>query len=136
MSSTGSVTERIAQLGLAEHVVLPGFVSDEALACLYSAALAVVLPSLIEGFGLPAVEAAACGAAVLLSDLEPHRASLGDAALYFDPEDSEAIAHAMSWALDEPDRTESLGDEAREQVAPLTWDATARALKAVIQDAV
>jgi glycosyltransferase involved in cell wall biosynthesis len=111
-------------------------VSDEALACLYSAALAVVLPSLIEGFGLPAVEAAACGAAVLLSDLEPHRASLGEAALYFDPEDPEAIAHAMSWALDEPDRTESLGDQARAQVAPLNWDASARALKRVLDDAV
>jgi glycosyltransferase involved in cell wall biosynthesis len=136
MSATGSLTERIAQLGLGEHVVLPGFVTDEALACLYSAATAVVLPSLVEGFGLPAVEAAACGAAVLLSDLEPHRASLGESALYFDPEDVEAIGRAMAWALDEPGRTETLGYEARARVAPLTWDATARALKRVIQDAV
>ena len=116
--------------------MLPGFVSDETLACLYSAASAVVLPSLIEGFGLPAVEAAACGAPVLLSDLPSHRASLGDAALYFDPEDPGAIAAAMAWALDEPGRTLALARHGAEAVAPLTWDASAIALHAVVEAAV
>ena len=58
LSSAGSVRARIAELGLGDDVVLPGFVPDEALACLYSGAAAVVLPSLAEGFGLPAVEGA------------------------------------------------------------------------------
>jgi len=126
---------RIVGLELEAHVHLPGFVSDEALACLYSAATAVVLPSLIEGFGLPAVEAAACGAPVLLSNLPSHRASLGDAALYFDPEDVQAIAAAMAWALDEPSRTLALAQGARKAVAGLSWDASARALRAVIAEA-
>ena len=69
LSSAASVRERIARHGLADVVRLPGFVSDEVLACLYSGATGVVIPSLAEGFGLPAVEAAACGAAVALSDL-------------------------------------------------------------------
>lgn len=120
---------------LEAHVRLPGFVSDEALACLYSAATAVVLPSLIEGFGLPAVEAAACGAPVLLSDLPSHRASLGEAALYFDPEDVQAIAAAMAWALEEPGRTLALAQAAREAVAGLTWDASALALHLVVSEA-
>jgi len=120
---------------LEAHVRLPGFVSDEALACLYSAATAVVLPSLIEGFGLPAVEAAACGAPVLLSDLPSHRASLREAALYFDPEDVQAIAAAMAWALEEPGRTLALAQAAREAVAGLTWDASALALHLVVSEA-
>jgi glycosyltransferase involved in cell wall biosynthesis len=136
LSAAGEVRARIAGLGLGDAVVLPGFVSDEALACLYSAAAAVVLPSLLEGFGLPAVEAAACGAPVLLSDLPSHRASLGEGALYFDPEDTAAIAAVMRWALDEPDRTLALARHGAEAVAPLTWDASARALHAVVEQAV
>ncbi len=136
LSAAGEVRARIAELGLGEAVVLPGFVSDETLACLYSSASAVVLPSLIEGFGLPAVEAAACGAPVLLSDLPSHRASLGDGALYFDPEDPGAIATAIAWALDEPDRTLALARHGAEAVAPLTWDASAIALHAVVEAAV
>ena len=126
---------RIVGHELEAHVRLPGFVSDEALACLYSAATAVVLPSLIEGFGLPAVEAAACGAPVLLSDLPSHRASMREAALYFDPEDVQAIAAAMAWALEEPGRTLALAQAAREAVAGLTWDASALALHLVVSEA-
>lgn len=135
LSAGAEVRHRITELGLESDVVLPGFVSDEALACLYSAATAVVLPSLIEGFGLPAVEAAACEAPVLLSDLPSHRASLGEAALYFEPEDTDAIARAMSWALEEPDRSLALARHGRERVAGLTWDASARALQEVVHEA-
>src|SRR5439155_21938113 len=66
LSSAASVRAGIAAHGLADRIRLPGYVSDEALACLCSAATAVVIPSLAEGFGLPAVEAAACGAPLLL----------------------------------------------------------------------
>ena len=75
-----------------ERVLLPGFVSDETLACLYAGATAVVLPSLAEGFGLPAVEAAACGAALVLSDLPAHRETLDGAAIFVAPSDAHAIA--------------------------------------------
>ena len=70
-----------------DRVLLPGFVDDETLAALLSGAAAAVVTSHGEGFGLPAVEAAACGAPPVLSDLEPHRESLGDAARYFAPGD-------------------------------------------------
>src|SRR5581483_8171187 len=68
-SAADAVRERIGALGIADGVLLTGYVTDDVLACLYSAASAVALPSLAEGFGLPAVEAAACGAAVVLSDI-------------------------------------------------------------------
>jgi glycosyltransferase involved in cell wall biosynthesis len=135
LSAAGEVRRRVEKLGIQDAVVLPGFVSDEALACLYGAAAAVVLPSLSEGFGLPAVEAAACGAPVLCSDLPSHRASMGDAARYFDPHDADALASAIAWALDEPERARELGARARERVAPLSWDASARALRALLDEA-
>src|SRR5262249_53189178 len=84
-SAAGDVRRRIADRGLNGHVLLPGFVTDEILARLYTGAALVVNPSLGEGFGLPAVEAAACGAPLVLSDLPAHRESLGDAAEYVAP---------------------------------------------------
>src|SRR5205085_3000378 len=77
LSAAASVREHVGRLGLEEQVLLPGFIPDEELACLYGACAAAVVPSLAEGFGLPAVEAAACGAPVVLSDLPAHRETLG-----------------------------------------------------------
>lgn len=135
LSATAGVRGQIASLGLDDRVHLPGFVSDEMLACLYGAATAVVLPSLAEGFGLPAVEAAACGAAVVASDLPAHRESLGDAALYFPATDASALAAALERILDEPDLRRALAERAREAVAPLTWDAAATVLRDLVAEA-
>jgi glycosyltransferase involved in cell wall biosynthesis len=135
LSAASDVREQIARLGLQSSVRLPGFVSDATLACLYSAATAVVLPSLAEGFGLPAVEAAACGAPVLASDLRAHRESLGDAALYFPATDTVALTRALQRILDEPELGPALGRAAQASVSRLTWDAAAGALKSLIGDA-
>ena len=95
VSAAVEIRRRIDALGISDHVLLPGFVPDDTLACLYTAATAVALPSLAEGFGLPAVEAAACGAPVLLSDLPAHRESLRDGGLYFPARDCAALAAAL-----------------------------------------
>lgn len=134
LSATADVRGQIARLGLGSSVRLPGFVPDEALAGLYSAATAVVLPSLAEGFGLPAVEAAACGAPVVASDLPAHRASLGDAALYFPARDARALAAQLERLLDDPALGPELGRSARAAVAGLTWDAAAGALRRLLLD--
>lgn len=135
LSATTDIRERISSLGLDECVRLPGFVADETLACLYAGATAVVLPSLAEGFGLPAVEAAACGAAVVASDLPAHRESLGDAALFFPATDAGALAGALERILDEPGLRQALAQRAREAVAPLSWDAAATVLRDLVTEA-
>ncbi|MCP9485227.1 MAG: glycosyltransferase family 4 protein [Gaiellaceae bacterium MAG52_C11] len=135
LSSAASVRERIARHGLEEAVRLPGFVSDEALACLYSGATAVVIPSLAEGFGLPAVEAAACGTPVALSDLPPHRETLGDAALFFPPTDVEALGAILDRLIDDEALRRDVGNRARRAVSGLTWDAAAAELGTLIREA-
>jgi glycosyltransferase involved in cell wall biosynthesis len=129
LSAGRSVRARIQSLGLANSVLTPGFVSDDVLASLYSGATAVVLPSLAEGFGLPAVEAAACGAALVLSDLPAHRESIGEAALYFDPLDVKSMTAQLRRVHEESDLREGLGRRASEAVAPLTWEAAAHKLR-------
>jgi alpha-1,3-rhamnosyl/mannosyltransferase len=135
LSSAGSARARIAALGLGDDVLLPGFVPDETLACLYSGASAVALPSLAEGFGLPAVEAAACGAAVVLSDIAAHRETLGEQALFFPPRDADALADRLCQLLRSDILRRSLAERGRRQVARYTWDASAEALRTLVHEA-
>jgi glycosyltransferase involved in cell wall biosynthesis len=114
-------------------VLLPGYVDDETLAGLYSGAAAVVIPSLGEGFGLPAVEAAACGAPLVLSDLPAHRETMDGAALYFPPGDGRALASRLREVLSEP---RDLGERARRAVSGRTWDPAAQRLRTLIEGAV
>lgn len=132
LSATDDVRERIARLGLVDRVLLPGFVSDEALAALYSTATAVVIPSLAEGFGLPAVEAAACEAPLVLSDLPAHRETLDGAALFVPPTDEQRLADALEQLIADPDLRGDLGARARRAVAPLSWDGAALALREIV----
>jgi glycosyltransferase involved in cell wall biosynthesis len=136
LSSAGSVRAKIAQLGLGDAAVLPGFVPDETLACLYAGAAAVVLPSLAEGFGLPAVEAAACGAPVVLSDIPAHRETLGDEAIFFAPRDVEALAERLCQLLGSEMLRRSLAERGRQRVARYTWDASAEALRGLVHEVV
>lgn len=135
LSSAARVQKRIAELGLGERVLLPGFVSDETLACLYAGATAVVLPSLAEGFGLPAVEAAACRAALVLSDLPAHRETLDGAAIFVPPSDARAIGAALARVRDDADLRSSLGRRALAAVAALSWDIAAERLRDLLEGA-
>lgn len=136
LSATTSVRRRIEQLGLGEHVLLPGFVSDECLACLYAGATLVILPSLAEGFGLPAVEAAACGAPVVLSDLAAHRESLADGAAFFPPRDPLALADVTVGLLDDPQSRAVLAQRGVANAGRLSWDRAALRLRDVVHEAI
>jgi glycosyltransferase involved in cell wall biosynthesis len=135
-SAGPAVRRRIADRDLQDEVLLTGFVSDETLACLYSGAAAVAIPSLAEGFGLPAVEAAACGAPTVLSDIAAHRETLGDAALYFEPAEPGELASRLEEILDDQAFRVSLGERARRAVQRLTWDASAERLGELIREAI
>jgi len=87
--------EKVKKMGLEKSVKFLGEVSDEELASLYKNARCFVMPSLMEGFGLPVLEAMANKCLVLASDIPAVREICGDAAIYFNPYDNEDIASKM-----------------------------------------
>jgi glycosyltransferase involved in cell wall biosynthesis len=108
-----------------------GPVPDAHLPGLYAGARAFVLPSLYEGFGLPCLEAMACGAPVVAADAAALPETCGDAALYADPRDPVAIAEAIDSAL-EPATAARLEVAGPLRAAAFTWERTARGVDAVI----
>jgi glycosyltransferase involved in cell wall biosynthesis len=132
LSAGAAVRRRIAAHRLQGRVLLPGFVTDEALACLYAGAKAAVLPSLAEGFGLPAVEAAACGAPVVLSDLPAHRETLGGAGLFFPPRRRGALEAALRRVHADDVLRATMSERGSEAVRRMTWDATADRLAELV----
>jgi glycosyltransferase involved in cell wall biosynthesis len=133
-SAARQVRDRIANLHLGERVRLLGYVSDFDLAALYSSATVFVTASLSEGFGLPAVEAAACGAPAVLSDLPAHRETLDGAALFFPPLDAGALSVELERIPDDEALRRTLAEQARAAVAGLTWDASAERLLELVSE--
>jgi glycosyltransferase involved in cell wall biosynthesis len=105
------------------------------LGALYAGALAVVLPSWLEGFGLPPVEGLAAGAPAIASDLRVFREVLGGGALYVPPGDAEALAGALLSLERDPALRSRLLAAGQARIAPLTWTATARRTRAVLAEA-
>jgi len=101
-----------------------GGVPTSELVSLYRRAAALVFPSLYEGFGLPPLEALACGCPVASSDAGSLPEVLGDAAVLFDPGDASAISAGVAEALERADELSALGPP---RAAAFTWEATARA---------
>ncbi len=91
------------------RVILTGFVPDEDLVYLYGRAYALVQPSLLEGFGLPAVEAMACGTPVISSRAGSLPEVVGEAGVYFDPIDVDSIAEAIRGLLADPGHRDTSG---------------------------
>jgi glycosyltransferase involved in cell wall biosynthesis len=118
---TGGGLERLEPLP--EGVESLGSVSPEHLASLYRRAACLVFPSLYEGFGLPVLEAMACGCPVAASNAGALPETAGDAAVLFEPTDVDAIAEAMLEADRRRDELRSLGIA---RAARYTWDETAR----------
>lgn len=98
-----------------------GFISDEDLVVLYNDALAAAMPSFSEGFGLPAVEAMACGTPVLSSDKGSLPEVVGEAGIFFDPYDIESISRAIISASTEPDLIRTLSEHAITRAGAFTW---------------
>jgi glycosyltransferase involved in cell wall biosynthesis len=105
------------------------------LGALYAGALAVVLPSWLEGFGLPPVEGLAAGAPAIVSDLPVFREVLGEGALYVPPGDAEALAEALLSLERDPALRGRLLAAGQARIAPLTWAETARRTRAVLGEA-
>jgi len=115
----------VQRLGIADRVTFTGYFPEEDLPALYGAAEALLYPSLIEGFGLPVLEAFACGTPVLTSDRGSLPEVAGDAALTVDPEAGEALADAMLRLARRPGERAELAACGRRRVRAYTWQRTA-----------
>jgi glycosyltransferase involved in cell wall biosynthesis len=118
----------IEQLGLAERVLLTGYLPDSELVHLYSRAWALVVPSLLEGFGLPAVEAMACGTPVLSSRAGSLPEVVGNGGLFFDPLRIDSMVLAMSQILADESLRNVHARTARKRSMMFSWDRSALAL--------
>jgi len=105
----------------AEDVILTGYVADEDLPALYRSASAFVYPSLFEGFGLPPLEAMACGAPVVTSDTSGLPEVTGDAALLIDPHDEQSLANALIEVVNNKPLRASLREKGIAQAGKFTW---------------
>ena len=109
-----------------ERIVRPGFVDEADLPDLYREADAFVFPSLCEGFGLPILEAMACGVPVACSNVSSMPEVAGDAAHLFDPEDEDAIADAIERLVTDAEARRDLRARGLERAALFSWARTAR----------
>ncbi len=129
-------TRRIAELRLTQHVVHEGLVADTRLAALYRDALALVVPSLYEGFGIPPLEAAACGTAVAAARVASLPEVLGDDAAWFDPHDVDAMAHALLGLVEDAALRTELAARGPARAARYSWERTVAETVAVYRRAV
>lgn len=123
---SGRLRNKIIQMEAQEFVTLAGFVSDEDLAVLYQEAEAFVFPPLLEGFGLPGLEAMSVGCPVICSDIPVLKEVYKDAAVYFDPLDSKDIAEKIFETMNQEDKREKLIKEGENQVKKYSWEKTAK----------
>jgi glycosyltransferase involved in cell wall biosynthesis len=115
-----------ARLGISDRVRCPGWVSDADLEGLYESATCFVYPSLIEGFGMPVVEAMERGLPVACSNAGPLPEVAGAAARYFDPLDEPEIAAAIVELIEDTKLREKLASAGRERARRFSWEQTAR----------
>jgi glycosyltransferase involved in cell wall biosynthesis len=118
-----------------EGLHILGAVHDERLAGLYSGALAVLYPSLYEGFGLPVLEAMQCGALAIISRDPALREVSGGAAISIDAQDTRALAEAMRAVIRSPEAFHEIRTKALERAAQFSWTRTAELTHKVYEDA-
>ena len=131
----GDIFETLRRQRLEGEVLLTGYCPEADLPALYSGASVLVYPSLYEGFGMPILEAMACGTPVIASNRGAMAEVAGDAAVLVDPEDTAAIADAVSRLLEDASARESLAARGLERAAAFSWEAAARRTRAVFQEA-
>ena len=131
-----SLMNAINELHLAGRVIFIGFPSNEELAMYYRGALGLVFPSLYEGFGLPPMEAMACGTPVLTSNVCALPEIVGDAALLVDPMDTDAISDGIRRLSQEETLRTLLRQNGLVRAGHFTWPKTAERARMVLQTAI
>lgn len=120
-SAYPNLKAKVSELGLQDKVIFTGFIPDEDLAYLYNAATLLVFPSLEEGFGLPAIEAMACGTPVAASNTGSLPEVLGSVGRYFDPMKSEEMAAVIRNVLNDESARQKMKADGLERSQEFCW---------------
>ncbi len=131
-SSFETIRRRVEELGITDRVLFTGYLSDEELVVLLNLSTVLVLPSLIEGFGLPAIEAAACGCPVIATTASPLPNLLGTAGLYIDPQRPEELEEALIRVLESESLRRQMRGKGLMAVRQLTWEIAARQMMSLL----
>jgi glycosyltransferase involved in cell wall biosynthesis len=123
---TDPILAKVKELGIEDHVTFTGFIDDDDLPVLISSANVLAMPSKYEGFGLPVLEALACGTPVVASNAASLPEVGGDAVLYAWPEDLRSWTHLLTLALDDSELRGWLRERGLRQAAKFRWDTMAR----------
>lgn len=126
----------ISRLDLGKHVRSLGYVDEPTLAALYANARFLAMPSLYEGFGLPLVEAMACGTPALTANNSSMPEVAGDAGLLVDAQDVESIANGLNQLIINDELRNKLAGNAKNNAARFNWDESARQLITVFEKAI
>ncbi|MBT2500298.1 glycosyltransferase family 4 protein [Agromyces sp. ISL-38] len=126
----------VERLGLGDHVDLRGWLSGAELERLYAESTALVFPTRFEGFGLPPLEAMTRGCPVIVSDIPVMHEIAGDAAVYADPADPDAIARAIRSVLDSPAERKRMSRAGLARAAAYSWEKTAAATRRALLETI
>ncbi len=118
--------ELIRKLKIEDRIIFTGHVSDTDLPLFYNSATVFAYPSLYEGFGMPVIEAMACGVPVVTSNVSSLPEVAGDAAILVNPEDPEEIASGINRILTDEDLYKNLQDRGFKQASKFTWESCAK----------
>ena len=132
--SLGPFEEALGSLPEPSRVVVTGYRDQVALRALYRRAVALVMPSLCEGFGLPLVEAMACGCPLIVAERSAMPEVAGDAALYWRGDHPEELAALMEMVLADGELHEDLGARSRRRRSAFSWRASAETVLALYRD--
>lgn len=124
----------VQALGLQNRALFLDYVLSDELPCLYAGADVFVFPSLYEGFGLPPLEAMACGTPVIVSNVSSLPEVVGDAALMVDPYDIEGMAKAMHRVLSDDGLSKEMRRKGLERAKLFSWEKTARNILKVLDE--
>jgi len=116
-----SLFSQVEHLGIGDSVHFQGYVSSEELPLWYNAAACFVYPSLCEGFGLPPLEAMACGTPVVSSNAASLPEVVGNAGLLLDPLDEEGWSHEMARVLSGAELRKELADRGQDRARRFSW---------------
>jgi len=123
----------VHQYGISDDVILTGWVEEADMPVIFSAATAFIFPSHYEGFGIPLLQAMACGTPIVASSAASIPEIAGEAAWYFDPTNTEEMAEKITDVILSQDLRQELLDAAKEQIKQFSWQRAARETLTVLE---